>query len=126
MVDIEDIKINKKTKKKIIDLLIVKKDYEDITTDADSIISNLIVNEISHIKDERPTLNDLKKRNLRRIFDLKEKKNVYCPIIKEYTKNLMICHLACPFGHFTECHYPFSCQSLYCNHTKISEINKEK
>ncbi len=126
MVDIEDIRINKKTKKEIIDLLIVKKDYEDITTDADSIFSNLIINEISRIKDEKPTLHDLKQRNLRRIFDLKEKKKVYCPIIRGYTENIMICHLACPFGHFTECHYPFSCQPLYCNHTKILENKKDK
>ena len=126
MVDLIKITINEETKKNIVDLLIAIKEYESINTDADSIISKLVIDEINRIKDDKPTLIDLKQRNLRRIFDLKEKKSVYCPIIREHTKNIMICHLACPFGHITECHYPYSCQVLYCNHTKILENKRDK
>ena len=125
MVDIEEITINKKTKKEIVELLIVKQDYEGIATDADSIISKLITNELHRIKDNNPTIFDLKQRNLRRIFDLKEKKFIYCPIIREYTENIMICHIACPFGHITECHYPYDCQLPYCNHFKQLKSQSE-
>ena len=99
----------------------MKKKYEKIDINADSLINVLVQNEIQRIKDKRPTLLDLKQRNLRRIFDLKEKTRVFCPIIREYMNNLMTCHIACPFGHITECHYPYQCQPEFCNHCKFNK-----
>ena len=50
-----------------------------------------------------------------------EKRKVYCEHEKMYITNLMKCKIACPYGHITECHYPYTCNSEYCNHYHYEE-----
>jgi hypothetical protein len=65
--------------------------------------------------DEFPTREDIRLRNLDRIEDLQKRGIVYCPAEKSNITNLMKC-MFCAYGHMTECHYPYDCNSEYCNH----------
>jgi len=61
----------------------------------------------------------LKIRNLERNLTL-EKGYVYCPLIQANTPNIAKC-MWCSFGHMTECHHPYTCNSEYCNHYNYQE-----
>ncbi len=79
----------------------------------------MIQREIQIIKDDYPMSEDLNERTMNRIKKLQEQKDnpvVYCPQFHIEIQNLMMCHLSCPYGHMTECHYPYDCNSDYCQH----------
>lgn len=68
----------------------------------------------------------LQLRNTKRFLSMGSKE-VFC-----YEKNRLLKHNEypacwfCQFGHFLECHYPFTCSSLFCNHyQKQRELEKE-
>ena len=80
----------------------------------------IIQREIQIIKDCYPTVEDLRERNIKRSKQLQEQKenpNIYCAQIHMEVGNLMMC-VSCSFGHMTECHYPYDCNSDYCQHYK--------
>nr|BDI55014.1 MAG: hypothetical protein [uncultured archaeon] len=81
----------------------------------------LINSEIKELMQiEVKTIEDiLKIRNLERILT-SERGYVYCPLIKANTPNIMKC-MFCSFGHMTECHYPYTCNSEYCNRYEDKE-----
>jgi len=60
----------------------------------------------------------LELRNLKRIITMKEG-YVYCP---QQAKNIgpgkFIKCWTCPNGHFLQCHWPFTCGSVYCKKNK--------
>ena len=81
----------------------------------------IIQREIQIIKDDYPTKKDLRERNLNRFKQLQEQKEnppIYCPQFHIDIQNIMMCHISCPFGHMTECHYPYDHNSDYCQHYK--------
>ena len=102
-------------------LIKLKKKREKQDYSIKEILIDTISKEIESVKHDNPTIKEISKRNIKRIFDLKGKKACYCPIIKDYMKNLMICHLTCQYGHITECHYPYKCQPDLCNHYQDNE-----
>jgi len=97
-----------------------KRDIQDnFCEDPGILFRYLISKEIQYMKDEYPLAEDIKERNKQRLKEIRNKKTeyVYCPMYHQDINNLMIC-MSCPFGHMTECHYPFDCNSPYCNHYK--------
>jgi len=81
----------------------------------------IIQREIQIIKDDYPTKEDLKERTLNRFKQLqkqKENPSIYCPQFHINIQNIMMCHISCPFGHMTECHYPYDHHSDFCQHYK--------
>ena len=67
---------------------------------------------------EHPSIEQqLKKRNLLRNLALMESNHpeVWCEQQKAKITNLMAC-MFCSYGHMTECHHPYTCDSGYCNH----------
>ena len=71
-------------------------------------------------KIENPSIEQqLKKRNLLRNLALmdSDRPEVWCALHNTKITNLMACML-CPYGHITECHHPYTCDSQYCNHYK--------
>ncbi len=86
-------------------------------------ITELLLKEIAILqKIENPSIEQqLKLRNLIRnlaISDTNKNPNqifVWCEMVKEEISNLMKC-MFCPYGHITECHYPYNCNSEFCNH----------
>lgn len=89
---------------------------EKVDVNINDLITKIVTKEIQSTKDNNPTNSELIERNIRRIYDLKNKKAVYCPIVRDIMENLTICHLFCQYGHITECHYPFECEPEKCNH----------
>jgi hypothetical protein len=71
--------------------------------------------EIQLMRDEHPTMEDINERNILRILDLQNKKIVYCPMYHQYIQNIMVCN-GCHYGHMLECHYPYTCDTKYCQH----------
>ncbi|MBD3215187.1 MAG: hypothetical protein GF311_21450 [Candidatus Lokiarchaeota archaeon] len=41
-------------------------------------------------------------------------------------ENLGACFHFCSYGHMTECHYPYTCESEYCQHYRESREKKRK
>jgi len=79
----------------------------------------IIMKEIEELdKIENPTIEQqLKKRNWIRNLALIDSNHpkVWCEMQKQKITNLMACNF-CPYGHMMECHYPYICDSEYCNH----------
>jgi len=67
-----------------------------------------------------PTKEELDERNATRIKDIQNHDEAYCPQERCYISDLMKC-MFCHYGHMTECHYPYDCNSDYCNHYKQNE-----
>ena len=84
----------------------------------------LIQKEIDRLneKENKTEVEKLKLRNLMRFWDLNHSKSisVFCPIENQNITNLVRCTF-CPYGHMTECHYPYTCDSEYCNHYNYQE-----
>ncbi len=65
----------------------------------------------------------LRLRNLKRCLEMSktsEKQTiviVWCELENSKISNLGKC-MFCKFGHMTECHHPYDCNSEYCNHYK--------
>lgn len=74
------------------------------------VISAQINNNLPQIQ----TDSEIYRRNFKRINDIIQNKPVFCPIINKKIYNLIYCHFLCRFGHITECHYPYDCNSKYC------------
>jgi hypothetical protein len=97
----------------------------DDPIDFNLLLRHLIQKEIQYIKDEFPTDQDLKERNRQRFNDLRENKgSVYCPMYHKRIGNLAMCHVGCMMGHMTECHYPYDCNSDYCEHYANDDLEK--
>ena len=79
---------------------------------------NLEIKELMQIE-VKTIENILKIRNLKRTLTL-ENGYIYCPLIQANTPNTMKC-MFCSFGHMTECHHPYTCNSEYCNHYNYQE-----
>lgn len=79
----------------------------------------IVIKEIEHFETiEHPSIEQqLKKRNLLRNLALMESNHpeVWCEQQKAKITNLMAC-MFCSYGHMMECHYPYTCDSQYCNH----------
>lgn len=76
------------------------------------ILRYLIAKEVQFIRDDYPTMEEINQRNLMRFFRLKDQKET--PIFY------------CPYGHMLECHWPYTCDSEYCNHYRSQkEFEKE-
>jgi hypothetical protein len=84
-------------------------------------IQKLFKKEIQLIKNQHPTFEDLRERNIQRLCALKEQKRVYCPMYQLQIENVGTCHF-CSYGHMTECHYPYTCDSRYCQHYAEQEL----
>jgi len=97
---------------------------ENFHEDPGVLFRYLISKEIQFMKDEYPEPEDIEERNKDRILELTDKRTdyVYCPMYQRDINNLMMC-MSCPYGHMTECHYPFGCNSGYCNHYKNHEVD---
>ncbi len=81
----------------------------------------IIQREIQIIKDDYPTSEDLNERTMKRFKQLQEQKEnpvIYCPQFHMEIGNIMMCHISCPYGHMSECHYPHDCNSDFCQHYK--------
>jgi len=72
-------------------------------------------------KPERTIEEKLKLRNLKRIFNIRDG-FIYCPLKgkKLPREKFTICWV-CAYGHFLFCHYPYTCDSEYCNKYKFQE-----
>lgn len=72
-------------------------------------------------KDYLTTEQQLKLRNLNRHLEMSkacEKSTrvfVWCEMENSKISDLAKC-MFCKYGHMTECHYPYTCDSDYCNH----------
>ena len=128
-VKIEDV-LDPKTVQLMLKLMKLRRDrQEKDDLSMNMVLRFMIQREIQIIKDEFPTKEDLKERNLKREERLQEQKkdpNIYCAQIHMEIGDLMMCHLSCSFGHMTECHYPYDCNSDYCQHYKAQrEVENE-
>ncbi|MFX0188719.1 MAG: hypothetical protein ACFE8A_13395 [Candidatus Hodarchaeota archaeon] len=88
------------------------------------ILRYLIEKEVQLIRDDYPTMEEINKRNIMRMFRLKDQKKnpiFYCPQIHMDITNLMVCHIRCQYGHMLECHWPYTCNSDYCHHYRHQE-----
>ena len=84
----------------------------------------LVKKEIDRLNEleNKTEVEKLKLRNLMRFWDLTHSKSVsvFCPIEEKNITNLVKC-MFCAYGHMTECHYPYTCDSEYCNHYHYQE-----
>jgi len=87
----------------------------DNNKDFNVLMQELFLKEIQFIKDENPTMEDINERNIRRLLDLKNEKKAYCPMYHQKIINIGGC-MFCSYGHMTECHYPYTCDTEYCHH----------
>ncbi|KKK54793.1 hypothetical protein LCGC14_3081120 [marine sediment metagenome] len=112
-----------------------RKSKENDGLSMNMVLRFIIQREIQIIKDDYPTVEDLRERNINRFTQLQEQKvnpNIYCAQLQEQKENpdiycaqihmeignLMRCQVSCSFGHMTECHYPYDCNSDFCQHYK--------
>jgi len=86
--------------------------------------SNELIREIIDRLESKPdkTIKEkLQLRNLKRSFNIRDG-FIYCPLKeKKLPKGKFINCWFCAYGHFLFCHYPYSCDSEYCNKNKFQE-----
>lgn len=72
-------------------------------------------------KPDKTIKEKLQLRNLKRFFNIKDG-FVYCPLKeKKLPREKFITCWFCAYGHFLFCHYPYTCDSEYCNKNKFQE-----
>ncbi|MGV9141706.1 MAG: hypothetical protein ACOC1X_02100 [Promethearchaeota archaeon] len=120
----QKIELEKETVELIDRLMRMRKERKtDDPIDFNLLLRHLIQKEIQFMKDEFPTTEDLRERNKQRREDLNTC-TVYCPMFHKKIQNLTMCHLSCYYGHMTECHYPYNCDSEFCQHYPKEELNE--
>lgn len=122
----QKIELEKETVELIDRLMRMRKERDtNDPIDFNLLLRHLIQKEIQYIKDEYPTSEDLKERNKERFEDLRENEgSVYCPMFHKRIQNLTMCHLSCMNGHMTECHYPYDCNSEFCQHYPKDDLEE--
>lgn len=72
-------------------------------------------------KSDKTIKEKLQLRNLKRFFNIKNG-FIYCPLKeKKLPEGKFINCWFCAYGHFLFCHYPYTCDSEYCNKYKFQE-----
>lgn len=80
-------------------------------------VEEMICESISTLEsnDKRTIKQYISLRNLKKLYFGAKLGLVFCPATKDNAEFQMNC-FSCPYGHLMECHYPFDCDSPYCNH----------
>lgn len=79
---------------------------------------------LENLKKDLVSLEEIEKKSIKNYFTIRAITNMisakelsvqFCPIVEGVQENPMGCWF-CAFGHATECHFPYDCDSEYCNH----------